>query len=327
MRGLRVFVADAAQPPLDKACGEGLLPHALRALETLGVSLSEQQGAAFDGIRFISDGITAEASFRAGHALGVRRTVLHEAMCRRAQSLGIELAWGERVIGLTAQATGGLMLDRRCIRARWVIGADGLKSRVRTWASLDKGHIRTRRIGQRRHFAVRPWSRFVEVYWSQQGQAYVTPVGTNEVGVAVLAREKAASLGAFLESVPQLRDRLAGAEPTTALRGALSVERRLSRCTRGSVALVGDASGSVDSITGEGLGVGFRQALSLAEAIAAGDLRSYEAATRSIMRVPSLMSQALLLMDRSALVRRQSVRLLGHSPRLFATLLHVHTGE
>lgn len=325
-RGLRVFLADAARPPLDKACGEGLMSHALGVLRALNVSLADEQVAPFEGIRFLNNGRTAEARFRSGPALGVRRTVLHQALARRAVAAGVELAWGERVTGLSEDGSG-LLLDRRRVRARWVIGADGLQSRVRAWAGLSRGRTRTRRIGQRRHFALRPWSRFVEVYWSAHGQAYVTPVGPNEVGVAVLSREKAASLDEFLESLPELRDRLAEAVPSTSLRGALSIERRLSRCTRGSVALVGDAAGSVDSITGEGLGIGFRQALALADAIASGSLHRYESASRAILRMPSFMSQTLLLMDRSALIRREAVRVLGRSPRLFSGMLRVHTGE
>jgi len=38
-RGFGVTVADPALPPIDKACGEGLMPNALRTFERLGVSL------------------------------------------------------------------------------------------------------------------------------------------------------------------------------------------------------------------------------------------------------------------------------------------------
>ena len=36
-RGLRVIVADGMRPPIDKACGEGLMPDGLAALERLGI--------------------------------------------------------------------------------------------------------------------------------------------------------------------------------------------------------------------------------------------------------------------------------------------------
>ena len=38
-RGLRVVVADGGHAPIDKACGEGLMPDALAELERLGIQL------------------------------------------------------------------------------------------------------------------------------------------------------------------------------------------------------------------------------------------------------------------------------------------------
>ena len=54
--------------------------------------------------------------------------------------------------------------------------------------------------------------------------------------------------------------------------------RTLRSVQRGRVALVGDASGGVDAITGEGIRLGLRQASALAEAMAAGNLQQYEKA-------------------------------------------------
>ena len=59
---------------------------------------------------------------------------------------------------------------------------------------------------------------------------------------------------------PQVAVHLEGAVPTTAVRGAVTGARRLARVYRDTVALVGDASGSVDAITGAGLSLAFQQA-------------------------------------------------------------------
>jgi flavin-dependent dehydrogenase len=324
-RGLSVKVVDAARPPLDKACGEGLMPHALNALADLGVMVGTAETAPFTGIRFIGSDKRAEACFTRGTGHGIRRTVLHDLLRVRAEELGVQMDWGTRITGLDGDL---LALDARRIRARWIVGADGLQSRIRRWAGLDHGRVLSRRIGLRRHYGMAPWSRFVEIYWSDHAQAYVTPVGPEQVCVVItITAKRPASFQDALREMPELEDRLAGAPCTSAARGAVTLGRRLRRRTRGPVALVGDASGSVDSITGEGLSIGFHQATPLAEAIVTNDLSRYERASREISRVPLFMSQTMLLLDRSVLLRRHTLAAFARSPQLFARMLRVHVEE
>jgi flavin-dependent dehydrogenase len=95
---------------------------------------------------------------------------------------------------------------------------------------------------------------------------------------------------------------------------------------RGNIALVGDASGSVDPITGEGLGLAFQQAGALAEALAAGDLRCYQAAHDRIARLPRLMSRLVLAMDSRPGFQARVLRALAAEPRIFARLLNTQIG-
>ncbi|MGI8770705.1 MAG: NAD(P)/FAD-dependent oxidoreductase [Acidobacteriaceae bacterium] len=322
-RGLTVTLADGCRPPLDKACGEGLMPDSLASLAALGISLDGADTARFDGIRFLSPGGCAEARFPNGSGRGVRRTLLHSLLLARAEALGVRFCWGSPVTGVDGEFVS---LGMRLIRARWIVGADGLQSRIRRWAGLDQGAVRTRRIGLRRHYRIAPWSDFVEIYWGEHGQAYVTPVGFEQVCVAFIARAKHFSAERALDSFPELRQRLAGAVVSTSSRGALTLGRKLPQVTHGRVALVGDASGSVDAITGEGLALGFRQAARLADALAAGDLSGYEDAHRTIQRVPMFMSNTMLLMDRSRWLRDRALGAFESSPQLFARMLRVHVG-
>jgi flavin-dependent dehydrogenase len=316
-RGLRVRVVDAAREgPVDKACGEGLLPDAVEALCGLGVRL--RRGQEIAGIRFHGCGRVAEARFRAETGMGVRRTELHRAMLERVAELGIRVEWG------TALRGNGREVEE--IQGRWIVGADGGQSRVRAAARLE-GRVTTRRIGLRQHFKVAPWSECVEVFWAEGAQAYVTPVGNDEVGVAFLSRQRFADVGQALELFPGLRDRLHGAAAASLPRGGATVTRRLRRVTDGRrVALLGDASGSVDAITGEGLNLCFRQADALVEAMLTGDLREYEAAHRRILRIPRIMAGALLRMDRSPLLRAGAMAVLAEVPGVFAGLLGLHVG-
>jgi menaquinone-9 beta-reductase len=106
-----------------------------------------------------------------------------------------------------------------------------------------------------------------------------------------------------------------------------SVSCTLKQACRRNVALIGEASGSVDAITGEGMALAFRQALVLAPALTAGDLSSYAAAHSRINNLPEFMSRGMLLMDRSRWLRQRSLRALSRQPGLFARMLAVHVGE
>jgi flavin-dependent dehydrogenase len=92
------------------------------------------------------------------------------------------------------------------------------------------------------------------------------------------------------------------------------------------VILLGDASGSVDAITGEGLRLSFEQASALAPALASGDLEAYEAAHRRLARRPAFMAHLMLSLDRSAWLRRRTLRALAAEPRIFAKQLAMHVG-
>ena len=321
-QGMRVLVADSAKPPIDKACGEGLMPDSLHALSGLGVTLDGEDTGEFRGIRFLGRNESVEALFPNGGGRGIRRTLLHELLIDRAKSTGVEFAWETRV----QTRAGEIVMNGTPVRYKWLIGADGHESRIRKFARLDVGSVYQRRIGLRRHFVVEPWTDLVEIYWGEESQAYVTPIGGDQVCVAVIARERPASFEAAMAEFPKLAKHLTGARVITSVRGALTVSRRLRSVTSGRVALVGEASGSADAITGEGLAMAFRQAAALAEALAKDDLSIYEREHRKITALPQFMGRAMLLMDKSRWIRRRTLQALSARPSIFDRMLSVHVG-
>jgi menaquinone-9 beta-reductase len=320
-RGLTVVVADSATPPVDKACGEGLMPDSRDALAALGVEVA---GFPFRGIRFIGDGAAVQARFPGGSGLGVRRTDLHQALAGRAEALGVRLLWGARVEGLTE---GGVRVGGQTVPCRSVAGADGCHSRVRRWAGLDATRGReTLRFGFRRHYPVAPWTDLVEVYWGRGCQIYVTPVAQDRMCITLISANPRLRLEAALPEFPELRERLAGAKPESSDRGAVTVTRQLRAVWRGNVALVGDASGSVDAITGEGMSLVFRQAEALARALAFRDLTCYGEEHRTLARRPGLMAGFLLTLGNRARLRTRALRGMAADPDIFARILSVHVG-
>ncbi len=328
--------------PVDKACGEGLMPDGAAVLERLGVDVAALDGAPFRGIRYVDGETVAEGVFPGRPGLGVRRPRLHRALVKAAEAAGVGISWHTRVEGLDHRAgpLGGTYSARLnggqpAPRARWLVGADGLLSGVRGWAGLEDGGGGVKppgeggRFGVRRHFAVTPGEvpDKVEVWWGDGCEAYVTPVSADEVGVAMLWSGRKADFDDLMAGFPRLARRYAGRPERSRDRGAGPLAQPVTGVTRGNLALVGDASGYVDAITGEGLSLAFRQAEALAAALAAGDPRRYAAAHRRIGRLPDRMTRLLLAVERHPRLRRRTIRALAADPTLFDRLLALHVGE
>ncbi|MGH7779674.1 MAG: NAD(P)/FAD-dependent oxidoreductase [Candidatus Binataceae bacterium] len=323
-RGLSVMLADSARPPIDKACGEGLMPAGVEAMRRFGVTIEFAPEQQFHGIRFIENEVTAEARFPGTHGIGIRRTALHQAMARAAAEHGVALRWGSRV---DAISRSGVSVDGQLIACRWIIGADGHNSRVREWANIPTPAAVMRRAGFRQHYRLRPWSDLVEVYWHPRGQAYVTPVGAEEVCVALTGNGAKLRLDDLPRVFPALAKRLEGVSASTSVRGSISASVKLRAVTHNQIALVGDASGSVDSITGDGISLALHESLALADAMVHDDLALYERAHARIIGMPLLMARVLVMVGRNRWLRARVLAALASRPSIFARLLAVHAGE
>jgi flavin-dependent dehydrogenase len=323
-RGFRVLVADGAQMPIDKSCGEGLMPDGLAALEKLGISVNAENSYPFRGIRFLSAGLAVDAAFPNGASgMGVRRTVLHRLIAERASSLGIDFLWQTPVTGISAD---GVHLGSRQVSARWIIGADGSRSRVRRWAELDAFRKRDCRYAFRQHYRVAPWTDRMELYWGRRGEIYVTPVSKDQVCVALISRDPKLRLTEALHRFPELKSRLEGADVASTEKGAVTATCKLKRVSRGNVALIGDASGTVDAITGEGLCLAFSQAMVLADCLRTGDLARYEHEHRRLALRPFLMARLMLTLDGRPRLQRRTLQAFQKRPDVFRRLLELHVG-
>jgi len=183
-----------------------------------------------------------------------------------------------------------------------------------------------KRFGFRQHFQVRSWPNLVDVHWSKRCQMLTTPTDAQEVCVSVLSRDPGLRISQALPLFPALAEKLRDATPTSKELGNATSLNRLRAVTRGRVALIGDASGSVDAITGHGLSLAFQQAIYLAEAFARRNLSHYESVHRKIAAMPAIMTRLMLLMERSTWMRRRTLRLFENKPDVFSKLLSIHTG-
>jgi flavin-dependent dehydrogenase len=343
--GLQVTVAEPRIAPIDKACGEGLMPPAVAGLHALGV---DPEGHPLLGIRYLDARHSVDAMFKRGPGRGVRRTTLHAAMTERAKEIGVPIVAAR----ISEFIDENRHIEAVGITARYLVAADGLHSPIRRMCGLDPrgaggaagsgpsarsgtgAGVRTAagrnhgpRYGLRRHFRLEPWSDLVEVYWAGKSEAYVTPLADDLVGVAILGPPN----GRFedqLRAFPRLRERLAGAESTGRSRGAGPLRQDVRRrvADNGKIALVGDASGYVDALTGEGISVALAQAGALVDAIVKGRISDYEQGWRTVSRRSRLLTAGLLWARRQPLLSSRIVPAAHALPPVFAGMVNLIAG-
>ena len=286
LAGLTVALVEPRDGDVDKACGEGLMPGALPLLARLGV---DPDGMPLRGVSYRTETRRADHLFRSGEGRGVRRTTLHRALADRATELGITrvAARVEEVQQTDSAVTAA------GVTARYLLACDGLHSSVRRQVGLERAVRGSRRFGLRRHFAVAPWNDLIEVHWTREAEVYITPIAADLTGVAVLGPPRT-DFETAVAAVPELAERLAGVEPVTEVRGAGPFRQRAKARTAGRVLLVGDASGYVDAITGEGLRLGFEQAVVAVAAVADDTPTRYEREWRRVTRDFRVLTHGLV---------------------------------
>lgn len=306
--GMDVAVVEPRAGAVDKACGEGLMPGAVAALAGLGV---HPTGRPLRGIRYTDGRREAVASFPGGPGRGVRRTVLHDALRQAVTDAGVPIHQG-RVRSVVQDDDG---VTAAGITARYLAAADGLHSPTRALLGLDLPTTGGRRFGLRRHYAIAPWTDLVDVHWAADSEAYVTPVGPDLVGVAVLGGATA-DFETSLRAFPELCDRLPAAA-ATATRGAGPLRQRVRRRVAGRVLLVGDAAGYVDALTGEGIAVSLGCAAALVAAVAADRPDAYERTWRHASRRYRWLTGGLLWTRRQRWLGRAIVPAAAALPPVF----------
>jgi menaquinone-9 beta-reductase len=324
-RGLDVLVLEPRPFPVDKGCGEGILPAGVQSLERLGVldRLPAGDASPLAVLRWVDAGASLEVRLPAPGGLGVRRTALSSALLIRARQAGAEL---REVAALDHRRTRDAVTVETAagtFRGRLLVAADGLASAVRSREGLDRRVAGPRRFGLRRHLAWGGLGAAVEVHLGDGVEAYLTPAGTGRTGVAFLFDGvKPGGWEGLLARFPSLADRLAGAATLSEDRGAGPLVRRARTRVLDRLVLLGDAGGSLDPLSGEGLSLGLGGALDLAalapEAIAAGATRSallgYERAWARRWRRASLATSALVALAGRPALRRTVLAVAARAP-------------
>jgi flavin-dependent dehydrogenase len=198
---------------------------------------------------------------------------------------GVQRDGRGRVVGVRGRDRAGADID---IGARYVIGADGLRSRVVRSAGAVISEARPAGgATQYAYYAGIPWAgieffiggrSLAGVFPTHHGQAciWICTPSADAKAVRRRARSRAEAFGELLErSAPQLAERLRQARRTSPVAGMLRMPNQVRQAFGPGWALVGDAGYHRDAVTGYGISDAFRDAESLAtaldQALGAGD--------------------------------------------------------
>ncbi len=313
-RGLDVVIVEKRPGVIDKACGEGLMPGALKSLQALGVN---PPGAPIEGITYRQGDVCAVARFAGGSGRGVRRVLLHDELRAAALNVGVRIETG--TVADVEQSpedvrAGGL-------RARYLVAADGLHSPLRAALGLDLADRRPPRWGLRRHYTVPDVGNSVEVSWTRDAEAYVTPIDDSTIGVAILTGRRA-GFEEQLAAFPALAEQLRECAPASSTRGAGPLRQRCRSRVAGRVLLVGDAAGYVDALTGEGLALALAAARELVQCLHDDRPTDYERAWVRVSRRSRWITEGLLWARTHRSTRDRIVPLAAHAPRIFRTAVN-----
>jgi flavin-dependent dehydrogenase len=315
--GADVLVLDRAHFPRGKACAEYLSPQARRILAEMGaldavigagaaplagMSIHAVSGRSFEGRFDARSAGAADPSM----GLGIRREVLDTILLGRARAAGARVTEGAAVTTVTYDATGRVngVLARedgtvRELRARLVVGADGLRSVVARRLGLVRSARWPRRVGFVSHYrGVTDIGECGEMHVFQDGYCGLANVGGGEtnVGIVMPAHMAAGARGdttRFIErwigAQPRLAARFARAERVDAVRatGPFAVHAR--RAWRPGAAVVGDAADFFDPFTGEGM----------FEALRGGELLGPYLCVALEAQTPRVADEALAAYDRA----------------------------
>ena len=344
-RGLDITVIERSFPVI-KACGEGLMPGGVGSLKRLVPKelINKIEYHRFAGIRYIApNGECASGYFGKGDGWGIERSELSKLL-----SQAVEQEPRISILANTAATVEGsaeqpiVHFNGQTLRPKLLIAADGLHSPIRRWAELNGPPSKLKRWGLRQHYRITPWTNLVEVHWSKDMEAYVTPVSPNTVGIAVLSHrelisswQKPISLNETLHVFSNLGPKLLSSEAKDQLIGIGPLHQTVKRTGTGKVVLVGDAAGYLDAITGEGISNAMEQALLIdrilkkqKEMPSIGELViDYANQLPALMRKYYWLTHLTLLLHRRPSLVNQVVRVFQKTPWLFNYLLDLNSAR
>lgn len=285
--GVDVCVVDQARFPSDTLSTHIIQAHGVAILERLGVrdTLLDLGATEIEQFTLINDDVRIDGG--PGPAdfppLCVRRVTLDDVLVKAADAAGAEVHTRMRVTGLIHDdgRVVGVETGDGPIRARLVVGADGMRSSVAEWAGAAEyhvtpggrmmavayfegvtnmeGHLRIGRVGDNAFIAA-----------PADGGQYMIGVGISLSEKAAFAADREASFDRGLRAWPELADLVAGSTRVGPIKMITEWHSFFREAAGPGWALLGDAGHFKDFTPGQGISDALRQTDHLVPAIVAG---------------------------------------------------------
>ncbi len=327
--GLSVVILDKCRFPREKPCAGGISGRCARLIEEVfgADALRRVCRTQSTGCRMFYKGWLVAEITDCEPTWFVDRREMDFVMLREAAHAGCEVTEGTKVIGIEPEQRRAVLASRESVTGSVIVGADGINTRLWKHARSKKAGSRRVGLGLVTEVALEALkdesirdqcSRLPHIYVGDVpwGYGWVFPKGDCvSIGVA-----GAMSYGSRLR---RAQEKLLEAHCTSGVWEKLPIRGRLfpygnyePRPGCGNILLTGDAAGTGDPLTGEGIGFALASAklaaTSITDALAAGtptgagDL--YNAAYRAAM-VPHLRGSFLM---RSIVYRRATQPIAMH---------------
>ena len=327
-RGFEVDLYEKGDWPIDKVCGQGILPKGKKLLESIGIQFRNEMSQSFEGIEYIDEELKVKGLLNP-HAIGVKRKVLSNQLYQIAKESGVNLYPGHKIDGavfIRRDQKVEITVGQNTIKYDFLFACDGINSTIRKVLNLDQVREKNLRFGARFHADIAPSSKFVQVYWKDSAEAYITPISQTQVEVAFLwydqkTFKKSNLYGQLKNMFPELKKYFDCSLGD--FKGHGPFKKYSKKLKHHNVFFVGDAYFFLDGITGEGLSIGIRSADILAVHFESFTWR-HRFKVWFIYRKYSLLTHFALFMSRHPKVRKKVMNLLSRQKGLFDKLLIVN---
>lgn len=327
-KGHQVTLFEKGSWPIDKACGQGIMPSGVSLLSHSGVEFTLQRDAiTLAGITYIDGDVQLTGSLPS-KGLGVERLVLSQKLWNKVSPLSnVKLRSKTKVTNISI--SDNIVKINNEVHPEetfsYVFACDGLHSQTRNILQNEKLVTNNLRLGGRVHFSIPPWSQNVEVYWKEGVEAYVTPVSSQKIEVAFLWYQSHQFSSKNLEQqlfelFPELKEKLHNHSSCNDFRAYGPFDKRSKSLRVGPVFFIGDAYKFFDGITGEGISIGLRSAQIICQNFQNFSWYHKLKIHRMYFFYSMLVSTALW-MSRHPHLRRKILQSLKKFPRFFNLIL------
>ncbi|MEO6794804.1 MAG: NAD(P)/FAD-dependent oxidoreductase [Mycobacterium sp.] len=289
-QGLRVCLLDRARFPSETPSTHVIQPCGVQALDDLGVLTAVLSAGAvpLNRVTMVNNDVRIDISIAPPQfptpALCVRRVTLDALLVDAAGRAGAQVRTGCRVTGVLRDRSGrvtGVDTDHDPVHARLVVGADGRHStvaaaagaaeylvtspgRMAAWAYFDgvsdlEGRLRFGRMGEHGFLA-----------GPTDAGLYMAAIAIDNPRQKEFHASRDRHFTDGLARWPELADLLSGGQRVGPIRAVANWHGYFRQSAGAGWVLVGDAGHFKDFTPGQGISDAFRQAKTLAEAIAAG---------------------------------------------------------